>query len=157
MTDVIVDDSSGGIGQQARTYYPDSRLDYGTSNVNRPNMFVANATYYLPKLQGASLLERGTLGGWELTGIVTAQNGNNFTLYQGAHEANLATTIGPTGIPQPQTSQLNQNGALAETGYPSPQRPLPNRAKLRHRPQLEPGRQRGRLYARRLRARHPAQ
>ena len=115
LSDVIIDDSSGGIGQQARTYYPDSRLDYGTSDVNRPNMFVANATYYLPKLQGANAIERNTLGGWETTGIITAQNGNNFTTYQGAHEANLVAGA---------SSQLNQNGALAETGLTSPQRPL---------------------------------
>jgi hypothetical protein len=119
--DVITDDSSGGIGNQARTYYPDSRLDYGTSDVNRPNMFVANATYFLPKLQGASLLKRSTLGGWELAGIIAAQNGNNFTIYQGAHEANLATDPS-TG--QPYTSQLNQSGALVQTGLTSPLRPL---------------------------------
>ena len=113
LSDVITDDSSGGIGQQARTYYPDSRLDYGTSNVSRPNMFVANATYFLPKLQGASLLERSTLGGWELAGIITAQNGNNFSIYQGAHEANLANDPA-TG--KPYSSQLNQNGELAMIG-----------------------------------------
>ncbi|QNI30670.1 carboxypeptidase regulatory-like domain-containing protein [Alloacidobacterium dinghuense] len=115
LADVIVDDSGGGIGQQSRTYYTNSRLDYGSSDVNRPNMFVANATYYLPKLQGANLLERSTLGGWETTGIITAQNGNNFTIYQGAHEANLVAGA---------SSQLNQNGALVETGFTSPLRPL---------------------------------
>ncbi|MGC1293790.1 MAG: hypothetical protein WA869_02005, partial [Alloacidobacterium sp.] len=115
LADVIVDDSGGGIGQQSRTYYPNSRLDYGSSDVNRPNMFVANAAYYLPKLQGANLMERSVLGGWETTAIITAQNGNNFTLYQGAHEANLVAGA---------NSQLNQNGALAETGFTSPQRPL---------------------------------
>ena len=115
LADVIVDDSGGGIGQQSRTYYTDSHLDYGSSDVNRPNMFVANATYFLPKLQGANLLERSTLGGWELTGIITSQNGNNFSIYQGAHEANLVSGA---------SSQLNQNGALAETGFTSPQRPL---------------------------------
>ncbi|HEY1580688.1 MAG TPA: carboxypeptidase regulatory-like domain-containing protein [Terracidiphilus sp.] len=119
--DVITDDSSGGIGQQARTYYPNSRLDYGTSDVNRPNMFVANATYFLPRLRGVNSLERGALGGWELAGIITAQNGNNFTIYQGAHEANLATDPVTN---QPFSSQLNQSGALVQTGFPSPLRPL---------------------------------
>ena len=119
--DIQTDDSSGGIGAQARTYYPNSRLDYGTSDVNRPNMFVANATYFLPKLQGANLIERGVLGGWELAGIITAQNGNNFTIFQGAHEANLATDPS-TG--KPYASQLNQSGALVQTGFTSPLRPL---------------------------------
>ncbi|MBX6361850.1 MAG: hypothetical protein IRZ03_17445, partial [Acidobacterium ailaaui] len=117
LADVQIDDSSGGIGSQARTYYTDPRLDYGTSDVNRPNMFIANVTYFLPKLQGANWVERGVLGGWEMTSIIAAQNGNNFTIFQGAHEnvSNLASGT---------TSQLNQNGALVETGFTSPLRPL---------------------------------
>lgn len=107
LADVVIDDSSGGIGAQSRTDYLNPRLDYGTSNVNRPNIFVANVTYFLPKLQGANVFERAALGGWETTGIVTAENGNNFSIYQGAHEANLVTGA---------TSQLNQNGQLAMLG-----------------------------------------
>jgi hypothetical protein len=114
LADVQIDDSSGGIGSQARTALGNPRLDYGTSDVNRPNMFVANATYFLPKLQGASMLERGVLGGWEAAGIVTSQNGNSFTIFQGAHEPNNLATDPTTG--KPFTSQLNQNGALAMTG-----------------------------------------
>ncbi|RZU39924.1 TonB-dependent receptor [Edaphobacter modestus] len=124
LTDVITDDSSGGIGNQARTYYTMPRLDYGTSNVNRPNIFVANAIWFLPKLRGANALERGVLGGWELATIVSSQNGNNFSIYQGAHEANLGTNP-VTGATY--TSQLNQSGALVQTGFnpnPSQLRPL---------------------------------
>ena len=116
--DVTTDDSSGGIGNQARTYFGNPRLDYGTSDVNRPNMFVANATWFLPKLQGANMLERGVLGGWELAGIISSQNGNNFSIFQGAHENNLAidpATIG-TANPKPYTSQLNQSGQLDMIG-----------------------------------------
>jgi hypothetical protein len=121
LTNVITDDSSGGIGNQARTYYTMPQLDYGTSNVNRPNIFVANAIWFLPKLRGANALERGVLGGWELATIISAQNGNSFSIYQGAHEANLG--INPaTG--RSYTSQLNQSGALVQTGLTSPLRPL---------------------------------
>lgn len=97
------------------------RLDYGTSDVNRPNMFVVNAIWYLPKLRGANTMERTIIGGWELATILSAQNGNNFAIFQGAHENNLG--INPaTGTTY--TSQLNQSGALVQTGFTPPQRPL---------------------------------
>jgi hypothetical protein len=123
LSDIVIDDSGGGIGGQSRTYYLDPRLDYGNSDVNRPNMFVGNFTWFLPKLQGANMLEKAMLGGWETTGIVTAQDGNNFTITQGAHEntSNLATDP-TTGAPF--TSQLNQSGALVQTGFTTPLRPL---------------------------------
>jgi hypothetical protein len=121
LTDVVTDDSSGGIGNQALTYYTMPFLDYGTSNVNRPNMFVANAIWFLPRLQGSNAIARGVLGGWELATIVTSQNGNNFTIFQGAHENNLGTNPA-TGATY--TSQLNQSGALVQTGFTQPLRPL---------------------------------
>lgn len=121
LTDVVTDDSSGGTGNQFRTYYTMPRLDYGTSDVNRPNMFVVNAIWYLPKLRGANTMERTIIGGWELATILSAQNGNNFAIFQGAHENNLG--INPaTGTTY--TSQLNQSGALVQTGFTPPQRPL---------------------------------
>ena len=84
-------------------------------------MFVANAIWFLPKLQGSNAMMRGVLGGWELATIITSQNGNNFAIFQGAHENNLG--IDPaTGTTY--TSQLNQSGALVQTGFTSPQRPL---------------------------------
>ena len=122
LTNVVTDDSGGGIGPQSLTYYTTPRLDYGTSNVNRPNMFVANAIWFLPKLQGSNAMMRGVLGGWELATIVTSQNGNNFTIFQGAHENNLGFIPGSTTTRY--TSQLNQSGALVQTGFTSPQRPL---------------------------------
>lgn len=121
LTNVVTDDSSGGTGAQMRTYYTMPRLDYGPSNVNRPNMFVANAIWFLPKLQGSSALKRGVLGGWELATIVTSQNGNNFAIFQGANENNLGTNPA-TGATY--TSQLNQSGALVQTGFTKPLRPL---------------------------------
>ena len=121
LTNVVTDDSSGGTGNQMRTYYTMPRLDYGASTVNRPNMFVANAIWFLPKLQGSSALMQGMLGGWEVATIVTSQNGNNFTIFQGAHENNLGTDP-LTGTTY--SSQLNQSGALVQTGFTSPLRPL---------------------------------
>jgi hypothetical protein len=53
--------------------------------------------------------------------IVAAQNGNNFGIFQGAHESNLG--INPL-TNTTYTSQLNQSGALVQTGFTSPLRPL---------------------------------
>jgi len=118
MADIVTDDSGGGMGSQSRTYYADPRLDYGVSDVNRPNMFVANVTWFTPKLQGANAIERGAIGGWEATGIITAENGNSFTIYQGASE-NTSAFADPTA-----SSLLNQSGALVMTGFTNPLRPL---------------------------------
>ena len=130
IADIIVDDSNGGTGNQIRTYYPDPRLDRGTGDVNRPNNFVANAIYSLPSLAGHNSLVQQGLGGWEVSGITTAANGNNFTIYQGASENTSALQTVPgidpnTGQPAqvlpPGAGALN---ALAQTGYTGPQRPL---------------------------------
>lgn len=118
IADIVTDDSSGSLGTQSRTYYPDPKLDRGNTTTNRPNDFVANATYMLPTLTGSNMLERNVLGGWELTGITTAASGNSFTIYQGASEntGNLAVQA---------ASNASLNG-LFQTGFTSPQRPLIN-------------------------------
>ncbi|MGI8772835.1 MAG: carboxypeptidase regulatory-like domain-containing protein [Acidobacteriaceae bacterium] len=126
IANIVTDDSGGGLGQQTFTYYPDQGLDRGNSNTNRPNIFIANAIYFLPQLTGHNTLMRGTLGGWELSGIVSAANGNSFTIFQGASEntALVQTVLNPaTGLMElpPGAGSLN---ALAQTGFTSPQRPL---------------------------------
>ncbi len=123
IADIILDDSSGGLGVQTRTYYPDRRLDRGNGDTNRPNDFVLNATYLLPQLSGHNKLLTGAVGGWEVTGITTAANGNSFTIYQGGAEntATLAPTTSSSGASVAGVSTLN---ALVQTGYTAPLRPL---------------------------------
>lgn len=131
IADIIVDDSSGALGTQTRTFYSQPRFDRGNGDVNRPNNFVANAVYNLPSLAGKNHLLTGALGGWELSGITTAANGNNFTIYQGASENTKAVakvldrTVGSptlgTLITNPAAGLLN---GLVQTGYTAPLRPL---------------------------------
>ncbi len=127
ISDIILDDSGGGLGAQSRTYYPDPRLDRGNGDTNRPNNFVANAIYDLPSLRGHSKLVEGGLGGWELSGITTAANGNSFTVYQGVSENTANVVKNPTpyivngALVTPTAGALN---ALAQTGFTAPQRPL---------------------------------
>lgn len=108
IADIVIDDSGGNFGTQTRTYYPNPRLDRGNGDVNRPNNFVANAIYTLPSLAGHNSLMASALGGWELSGITTAANGNSFTIYQG-------------GVQDANGGSLN---ALAGTGFTQPLRPL---------------------------------
>lgn len=119
IADIVLDDSGGGLGAQSRTYYPNPRLDRGNGDTNRANNFVANATYYLPKLQGHNYIEQGALGGWELTGITSAANGNSFTVYQGGVGENTAALT-------PGVQGGGNLSALFQTGFTTPQRPLVN-------------------------------
>ena len=117
IADVLTDDSSGGTGAQSFTYYTNPRLDRGNSATNRPNIFVANATYFAPKLENRGQLIRNTLGGWELSGITNADSGNSFTVYQnGLGENTALVAAGATG-----GGALN---SLFQTGIVSNQRPL---------------------------------
>ncbi len=106
IADVLTDDSSGGTGAQSFTDFRNPRLDRGNAATNRPDIFVANGTYFLSKLAGHSMLTQSTLGGWEVTGITSADSGNSFTVYQGG--------VNGTG---------NVN-SLAQTGLTGNQRPL---------------------------------
>jgi len=108
IADIITDDSSGGTGAQSFTYFANPRLDRGNAATNRPNIFVANGTYFLPGMKNHGQLTRQTLGGWELSGITTAASGNSFTVYQNS------------------VSDLNGGsvGSLFYTGLTGNQRPL---------------------------------
>lgn len=117
ISDIATDDSSGGTGAQSFTYFANPRLDRGNANTNRPNIFVANATYLAPKLTGSSRLTQETLGGWELTGITSADSGNSFTIFQGSAAENSAL-VQPGA---PGTGALN---ALFQTGLTGNQRPI---------------------------------
>lgn len=74
-------DSSGGLSTGAYTTLTDTRLDRGNSTINRPNIFVANAVFYLPKLSDAERFVKSAFGGWEFSTITTAESGNSTTVY----------------------------------------------------------------------------
>lgn len=61
----------------------DLRLSRGISLVNFPFIWVSNATYTTPGLLHHNQLIRQTLGGWEVSAIVTSQSGQSFTVYGG--------------------------------------------------------------------------
>ncbi len=127
IADVQTDDSSGGTGSQSFTYYRNPGLDRGNAATNRPNFFVANATYLLPKLQGHNNLTQQTLGGWELTGITTAASGNSFSIYQNGVGENTALVNGTTNSivnGRLVTTAAGSLNSLFQSGLVSNQRPL---------------------------------
>jgi hypothetical protein len=106
--DVAEDDSSGGISSQAITDQYDAKLDKGSTNINRPNIFVANEVFYLPKLEKQNSVVKNVAGGWEANSIFTMAQGSSFSVFD--------TSAGGAG-----GSTLS---SLVGTGYTANQRPL---------------------------------
>jgi hypothetical protein len=79
--DVEEDNSSGSFNQQATTVIGRSGLDKGSTNINRPNIFVMSEVYYLPKLANQNEFVRNTIGGWEVNSIFTAAHGSSLTVF----------------------------------------------------------------------------
>jgi hypothetical protein len=104
---VGLDDSSGGLSNGAYTILNNTRLDRGNSTINRPNIFVANAIWNLPKLSDANPFVRGALGGWEFSTITTAENGNSITVF---------ATV-------PTDANGGRIGSMSGTGFTNNERP----------------------------------
>jgi hypothetical protein len=92
------DSSGSGFGTHSQTDPYNINADRGNSTINRPQMFVANAVYYLPKFAGASSFQRETLGGWELATIFQALSGNSLTNFYNATVSDQHNCIGPDGL-----------------------------------------------------------
>jgi hypothetical protein len=59
------------------------RGDYGPSQVNQPNTFVANYVYDLPFYKDQNGLVGHVLGGWEVSGITQYDSGQSLIITQG--------------------------------------------------------------------------
>lgn len=109
---VQLDNSSGSFNQQAITDIYNPKLDKSNTNINRPNIFVANEVFFLPKLASHSQLMQQTIGGWEANSIVTLAEGSSTSVFTAGLGG--ATVNGVA-------SSLN---SLVGTGYNGNQRPL---------------------------------
>jgi hypothetical protein len=85
------DDLNGGSNGSAM-WQGNLRLDYGNSNIDVRNRFVATVTYELPKLQGHNLLMQETLGGWQVNGILDLRSGSPINV-------NFSSDVAGTGQP----------------------------------------------------------
>ena len=59
-------------------------MDYGPSIFDRTHRFVASYVWSLPAWSGTNRFVRTIIGGWQLTGIATAQTGDPLTIVAGA-------------------------------------------------------------------------
>ncbi|HWG21008.1 MAG TPA: carboxypeptidase regulatory-like domain-containing protein [Terracidiphilus sp.] len=92
--DVELDNSSGGANQELPTVQGNDSLDKGNTNINRPNIFVANEVYYLPKFAHANALVQNTAGGWEFNSIFSAAHGSSLTVFMNGGSGNVSQLIG---------------------------------------------------------------
>jgi hypothetical protein len=112
IANVELDNSSGSVNQEAATDIYDPGLDKGNTNINRPNIFVANEVLFLPKLTQYNHFVQQTAGGWEANSIITLAEGSSFSVFSSG--ASGATVNGVS-------STLN---SLNGTGYTDNNRAL---------------------------------
>ena len=106
--DVILNDSSGGLGAQSYMWGANPSLNRGNTYINRPQIFIANLVYYLPDLKGQNEVVQGVAGGWELSAITQYASGTS-------------TNFTQNGVQDAAGGPLS---SLFGVGYTNPQRPL---------------------------------
>ena len=79
LSDFGLSDSSGTSSEWALQDVTNRKLDYGPSDINRPQMFVANLIVNLPSMKGSNSFLRTVAGGWELASIVQISSGTSLT------------------------------------------------------------------------------
>ena len=102
--DVQLDNSSGSVNSQAVTDQANPALDKGNTNINRPNIFVANEVFYLPKLANHGAVVQNTLGGWEVNSIINVASGSSLTVFSNGASGALGSSLNSL-----QGSGFNQN------------------------------------------------
>jgi hypothetical protein len=132
--DVEEDNSSGSVNQEAVTDLSHPALDKGNTNINRPNIFVANEVYFLPRLTNHNLFMQNTLGGWQANSIITVESGASLSVFSsGASGApSAAIACDPASVYAACVAQGNTGtvsvpstlNSLIGTGYNNNNRPL---------------------------------
>jgi hypothetical protein len=97
--------------------------DRGSGTIDRRNVFSANYIYNVPFfLHSQSALSRALLGGWQFSGITTAQSGNPVnvtyspdTLGLGGNTTNRPNLVGGRNYPKKQLAWFNTSAFEAPT------------------------------------------
>ena len=115
------------MNQEAFVNPSNTALDKGNTNINRPNIFVANEVYDLPKFAHSNGFVQSVLGGWELNSIINVQSGASLSIFtNGVSDINRA--VNPMQIPGAPTcvpstgAGCYQLSTLTGTGFGSNQR-----------------------------------
>ena len=118
---VELDNSSGSFNQQATTWAGDPGLDKGNTNINRPNIFVANEVFFLPKFDKYNQLVQQSIGGWELNSIFTAAHGSSLSIFSNGASGACTNLDSSGNCISGYSSSLS---SLIGTGYSGNNRPL---------------------------------
>ena len=119
--DVQLDDSSAGIGWHTYMWGPNPSLNRGNTQINRPQIFVANIVYYLPDLKGQNEVVQSVAGGWELGAITQYASGTSTTFSQNGLSENTGQAVNAANPTGGASSGL---AALFGSGTTNNQRPL---------------------------------
>lgn len=98
---LTVDDGWFGIEGQVPQNPYDPQASRGPSSTNIPHLFVANSLYAIPvgpgkRFSTGNRIGDYILGNWQLNGIFTWRNGQNFTVYDSADVANIGAGTSET-------------------------------------------------------------
>lgn len=85
------------------------RLDYGPSDFNLPQNFIASLVWQLPVPKMQNRFLNGALRGWQINGIFSARSGPPFTIYS-------YQSIFPTGLNFQRPIQVLPDAYLNRTG-----------------------------------------
>jgi len=100
--------AGGSVGDMNNVSDPYNRnYDVGPSPLDRRNVALVNFVYDLPILRGNSgtRMSRAVLGGWELSGIITAESGFPLNINEGG-------SLGSNGLPN-STNRPNFTGSIS--------------------------------------------
>jgi hypothetical protein len=84
-----IDNSSSGAGSDSYAnslsslHWYDQRLNKSVSDFNTPRVLTLSTVWEVPTWQGSAKISQKILGGWQLGGILTAQDGQPFTVIVG--------------------------------------------------------------------------
>ena len=84
-----IDNSSSGAGSDSYAnslsslHWYDQRLNKSVSDFNTPRVLTLSTVWEVPTRQGSAKISQKILGGWQLGGILTAQDGQPFTVLVG--------------------------------------------------------------------------
>jgi Carboxypeptidase regulatory-like domain/TonB-dependent Receptor Plug Domain len=109
--------------------YQNWRYDVGPSVFDRTNIFLLNFVYEIPFLKNSSShLLRSTVGGWEFSGIVTAESGAPYNIGLSGQSASSAFPGGDVGnrpdvvgaITYPHTKVISNTGTVTGIQWVNP-------------------------------------
>jgi hypothetical protein len=80
--------ANGGGNFSMPIYEPGyNRFEYGPSPFDHTNVFVASYVWKIAPLDNAPWYLKQTIGGWQWTGIISAESGDPLTIYAGKDQS----------------------------------------------------------------------